>query len=84
MPWLNMLHIALLLVTLVAAVSAVLTCQIAATSQEASVTVMSAAIDMETAVVISMIFNAQIVSVSIMNLLMLHNKTKYYDNNAQQ
>ena len=48
----------LLLVTLVAAVSAVLSCRMAAMSQEASATVMSAAISLETAVVISMIFNA--------------------------
>ena len=61
MPWLRMLHIVLLLVILVAAVSAV---QLTATSQEACVTVMKAAINLETAVVISMIFNAQIVSVS--------------------
>ena len=61
MLWLSMLHIVLLLVTLVAAVSVV---RMAAMSQKASVTVMKAAINMETAVVISMIFNAQIVSVS--------------------
>ena len=56
-----MLHIVLLLVTLVAAVSVV---QLTAMFQEACVIVMKAAIIMETAVVISMIFNAQIVSVS--------------------
>ena len=60
MPWLHMLHV-LLLVTLVAAVSVV---HLIATSQEACVIVMKAAMNMETAVVISMIFNAQIVSVS--------------------
>ena len=65
MLWLRMLLVVrvLLLVILVAAVSAILTCQlIAATSQEASVTVMSAAINMETAVLISIIFNAVSVS----------------------
>ena len=62
MLWLSMLHIVLLLVTLVVAVSVV---RMAAMSQEASVTVMKAAISLETAVVISMIFNAQIVSACI-------------------
>ena len=58
MLWLLQVVHVLLLVTLVAAVSAVLSCRMAAMSQEASATVMSAAISLETAVVISLIFNA--------------------------
>ena len=53
-----------LLVILMAAVSTILHSRMPAMFQEDSATVMSAAINMETAVLISMIFNAQVVSVS--------------------